>query len=307
MDGSGAYWYFSMMGKRAKTHAAAVRSVDFHATKYGRPLLVDAAFVADMPAFDRSRRPYRLTFYDILLVTKGRGSFALDDARHEVAPGVALFTRPGEVRQWAVKSLDGACLFFAPDFVREAFSDPRFVEHFAFFRPGRPSGALRLTSRQRVEFLKRFTTMRAEFARVGVDTSHLLRARLYELLVLLNRWYTRAHGAGRPRPDSITARFTALVDRDFRKEHRVAAYAAGLGVTPGHLTLLCKTALGLTAGAVIHQRLAAEAKRLLLFTETPVADIGFALGFDDPAYFSRFFRRLAGVSPRRYRSAGLKA
>lgn len=306
MDGSRASWYFSMMMKKAKARTATVRSVDFHVTKYGRPLLVDAAFIADMPAFDRSRHPYRLTFYDILLVTKGRGAFALDDVRYKVAPGVVLFTRPGEVRQWTVKGLDGACLFFAPDFVREAFSDPRFVEHFAFFRPGRPSGALRLTPSQRAEFLKRFTAMRAEFAQVGIDTSHLLRARLYELLVLLNRWYTRAHGEGRARPDSITARFTALVERDFRKAHSVAVYAAELGVTPGHLTVLCKAALGLTAGAVIHQRLAAEAKRLLLFTETTAADIGYRLGFDDPAYFSRFFRRLAGLPPRQYRAAGLK-
>lgn len=294
-----------MAGKAGKR--AGVRSVDFHATKYGRPLLVDAAFIADMPAFDSSRRPYRLTFYDILLVTRGRGGFALDDADYKVAPGVVLFTRPGEVRRWTVTGLDGACLFFAPDFVREAFSDPHFVEHFAFFRPGRPSGALRLTTRQRAEFLKRFAAMRAEFAQVGVDTSHLLRARLYELLVLLNRWYTRAHGDSRPRPDSITARFTALVDRDFRKEHRVAAYAAALGVTPGHLSLLCKTTLGLTAGAVIHERLAVEAKRLLLFTATSAADIGYALGFEDPAYFSRFFRRLTGRAPRQYRAAGLTA
>ena len=307
MDGSRAGWYFLTMPVKSTPRDRSVRSVDFHVSKYGRPLLVDAALISDMPAFDSSPRPYRITFYDILLVTKGQGTFALDDMAHAVAPGVVLFTRPGEVRQWRVEGLEGACLFFAPDFIQEVFSDPRFVETFSFFRAGRPSAALRLSLRQKTEFLRRFAAMRREIVKLKGDASHLLRARLYELMVLLNRWYVRRHGEVNQPTNNAAARFMALVERNFRKQRRVGAYASAVGLTPGHLSALCRKSLGVTAGAAILRRLALEAKRLLLFTSGTAAEVGYALGFNDPAYFSRFFRRQTGLSPRQYREAGLSS
>jgi AraC family transcriptional activator of pobA len=47
-----------------------------------------------------------------------------------------------------------------------------------------------------------------------------------------------------------------------------------------------------------------EAKRQLHYTSNPISEIAFALGFDDPAYFTRFFTRQAGCSPRAFRSRG---
>jgi len=301
MDSAGTGWYFSWMP------APAIRRVEFHATKYGSRLLVDAALLSDMHNFDQGTAPYRLNFYDILLVTRGHGWFALDDAVHKVRPGTVFFTRPGEVRRWDVKALDGACLFFAADFVHEAFNDPQFVSQFAFFAADRPSGALRLTKRQAAAFLRRFKPMRSELRRLRGDTGHLLRARLYELLILLNRWYVEEFGQPAAPRDHTVTRFMTLVERNYRRYHGVAAYAQMLGRTAGHLTHLCNRAFGHTAGAMIHQRLALEAKRLLLHTSATSAAIGYALGFEDPAYFSRSFRRMTGQSPSDYRAAGRRA
>src|SRR5687768_11870156 len=129
--------------------ATSPRRVDFLRTKYGPELLLDAAWISDMPAFDASPAPYSLTFYDILLVTAGHGTFELDGEVHTVAPGVALFTRPGEVRRWRVEGLEGACLFFTGDFLREAFADARFIEQFVYWRG--PFGALALDADQQAQ------------------------------------------------------------------------------------------------------------------------------------------------------------
>lgn len=280
----------------------APRRVDFHRTKYGPELLLDAAWLAEMPAFDASPAPYSLAFFDILLVTAGCGTFALDAEVCDVAPGVVLFTRPGEVRRWRVAGLDGACLFFTHDFLREAFSDARFIQQFAYWRDGRPTGALQLTSDEQAQFLDRFAGMRAEFDALKGDAGHLLRARLYEMLVLLNRWYAARHGdpaAGAP--NARVERFVSLVERDFAVRPRVAAYARELGLTPGHLNALCRATLGRPAGAVIRDRLTLEAKRRLLYTDQPVSAVGYALGFADPPYFTRFFRRETGLTPQAFR------
>lgn len=279
-------------------------AVNFHRTKYGPELLLDAAWLSEMAAFDRSERPYSLTFFDILLVTKGRGRFALDDEVHAVAPGVVFFTRPGEVRRWQAEGLEGACLFFTGDFLRDAFADARFIEQFAYWRPGRPSGALALSAHEQAQFLARFGEMRAEFDALKGDAAHLLRARLYEILVLLNRWYLARYGeAPARRPDARVERFLALVERDLSAERCVADYARELALTPGHLNALCRQGLGRPAGRLIRERLVLEAKRRLLASDGPAAAIAYGLGFADPAYFSRFFRRETGEAPRAFREA----
>jgi AraC family transcriptional activator of pobA len=68
--------------------------------------------------------------------------------------------------------------------------------------------------------------------------------------------------------------------------------------------VLCHAHLGRSASAEIHLRLVLEARRLLRYTDAPAFVIAQDLGFADPAYFGRFFRREAGVTPRRYRVDG---
>lgn len=302
MDVSGKGWYFSPVPRLARGKAAP-RRIDFHRTKYGRELLVDAAFVHQMPTFIRNTsEPHVLTFHDILLVTRGRGRFRIDGEVHRVAPGAVFFSSPGEVRQWEVKGLDGACLFFRDEFLAAFFSDPHFVEAFAFFRTGRPSAALRLPRPERVAFLERFGRMQAEIAALRADAPHALRAVLYEILVLLGRGYTSAHGESPRAAPSRVERFRALVERDLASRHRVHDYAAELGLSPGHLNALCQGELDRSAGAWIRARLTLEAKRLLLYSDRTIAQIGEDLGFLDPAYFARFFRRETGEAPSRYRA-----
>ena len=291
------------MRSRKREAALKAHAVEFHRTKYGRELLLDAAFVRAMPSFLDVPNPHQLRFHDILLVTRGRGSFQLDAERCRVAPGVMLFTRPGELRAWDVSGLDGACLFFAEEFVAEAFADLRFLDRFAFFHEGRPSAALELRPAEQRLFLARFRAMQQEIRTLGDDAAHALRAVLYELLVLIHRWYVRRHGpAPRQLPHPVVERFRRLVDRDHARRHRLADYACELGVSPGHLNALCRETLRQSASSVVRGRLTLEAKRLLAHSDLTAAQVGFALGFDDPAYFARFFRREAGEPPTAFRA-----
>jgi AraC family transcriptional activator of pobA len=292
-----------MMSNQGGVRPAA--RVAFARRKYGPELLIDAAMLSAMPAFRARREPHQLEFFDILLVTTGNGRLDLDDERLKVAPGQLLLTRPGQVRRWDVKSVDGACIFFASEFIRDAFADARFLDQFAFFDAARPSGSIGLSAAERTQFLRRFRRMGEELSALRSDATDLLRARLYELLVLINRWYAARHPGARGRTrNTIVDRFQTLVERDFRRLHHVHEYADRLRVSPGHLNVLCRTHLGRSASAEIHQRLLVEARRLLRYTDRPAFAIAQELGFADPAYFGRFFRRGAGVTPRRYRTAG---
>jgi len=96
-------------------------------------------------------------------------------------------------------------------------------------------------------------------------------------------------------------KFSRLLEANYTTEHTVDWYAANIGITAAHLNHLCKTRLEQSALSVIHERQLAEAKRSLIYTGKAASQVAEELGFSDPAYFSRFFKRLTGVSPGKFR------
>lgn len=107
-------------------------------------------------------------------------------------------------------------------------------------------------------------------------------------------------GPGRRAPE-LLRRFETLLDRHYRAHWPVARYAAELAITPAHLSRITRKAFGRPASALIEDRLIREARRNLVFTNLPVSTIAYALGFEDPAYFSRVFKRATGHAPRAFR------
>ena len=100
----------------------------------------------------------------------------------------------------------------------------------------------------------------------------------------------------------IVGRFRSLVEKDFANMKQVNEYAELLNVTPGYLNDKVRERLGTNASGVIHARLMLEAKRLLLHSELSVKEASFALGMQDPAYFTRWFKKLEGMGPVEYRA-----
>jgi len=295
MDGSRPGWYFSTMV--ARPGRSSVRRVEFLRTKYGRDLLFDAAFLSRLPNFDFSDRPQVLTFHDVTLVTRGRGFLEIDGVAHRVRPGMLFFTRPGDLRRFRVRGLDGACFFFRAEFVREAFADPRFLDRFRFFGRDRTRAALLLRRGEVRAFLDIFARMEIEIRALTRDAPAALRALLYEMLVRLDRFYTVRHPPSDAGSAPAVEQFVGLVERDFARRRRLQDYAAELGLSPGHLSALCRASFGTSAGAVIRSRVALEARRLLAYSGKGAAEVGYALGFEDPAYFARFVKRETGRAP----------
>ena len=84
-------------------------------------------------------------------------------------------------------------------------------------------------------------------------------------------------------------RFEALLEQHFLQHWTVSDYAAALSITSTHLSRLTRSATGHSASHVILDRVVREARRNLVYTNLPISTIAYALGFSDPAYFSRLF------------------
>jgi AraC family transcriptional activator of pobA len=107
-----------------------------------------------------------------------------------------------------------------------------------------------------------------------------------------------------PTADSLlTARYRSLVEANYRSPMGVADYARRLAISPERLRVACVRTTASSPLALLNARRLLEAKRSLLYTNMNVTLIAEACGFADPAYFSRFFARNTGMSPREYRLA----
>lgn len=285
-----------------RRQAPVLRHIDFQRTKYGPELAVDAGYIHDLKGFIADDTPHVLRFYDITLITQGHGVYELDHHRMRVVPGAVYFTSPGQVRRWRVRDLDGFCLFFSPDFVSEFFRDALFLYRLGIFHWQGRAPAIYLTPAAAATLQRRLDRMAREIAALRPDAVHVLRAMLYEVLLLLSRRFRGERNLAAPAPlGGLGFRFLMAVEEQFHRTHRVAEYARQLAVSPGYLNARVQQSLGRSAGALIRERIVVEARRLLRYSDLSAAQIGMSLGFSDPPYFTRFVRRETGLPPTELR------
>lgn len=110
--------------------------------------------------------------------------------------------------------------------------------------------------------------------------------------------------AARSRKALQIERFRELVDAGFRQREPIRAYAQALGITLGQLTRLCHEVLGKSTQEVVNERVIHEAQRELIYSSLSVKQIAATLGFDDEAYFGRFFKKHTGNKPTEFRALG---
>jgi AraC family transcriptional activator of pobA len=100
----------------------------------------------------------------------------------------------------------------------------------------------------------------------------------------------------------ITGDFLQLVKSETLTLRSPAAFAQRLSISTAYLNEAVKSETGFPASYWIQHEMALEAKRLLYHTDLSVKEIAALLGFDDAAYFSRFFRRHADLTPVEFRT-----
>jgi AraC family transcriptional activator of pobA len=135
--------------------------------------------------------------------------------------------------------------------------------------------------------------------RAAVDATLLL------LLVtaLRNATIEAAPSATPGHHPAMVARLRQRIEQRFRLRESVADHAIALGVSETALRVACAKVASTSPAQILDQRALLEARRSLLYSDLSVAEIGYSLGFSDPAYFSRFFVKHTGTSPKRYRTA----
>ncbi|GEM_PF-542498 len=249
------------------------------------------------------RSAHRHTFCELFLFESGSGHHEIDFERYPIHAGSLHWVQANQLH-YLVR--DAACSGWVIGFSAGLFADAGDGAWFAGLRLNQlgtthpavitASEGFELEIRQQFEAIGR-----------GKETGQnksLQYARLRLLLLL-----TQAAGSSIiPDPAAMPSlnqaryqQFMALVDRHYLHEQNISFYSQTLNCSPEQLRESCRKLTGKSPQELLHQRRLLEAKRLLLHSSVAVKEIAFALGFVDPAYFGRFFRRLSGRSPEQFR------
>lgn len=289
---------------KEKTPTSVIKTYHFLSRKYGRELLLDIGRVESLKDFILDDTLHTISFYEILFIEKGKGSFTLDENEMTIEPGVIIFTSPGQIRRWNVKqAVSGYTLFFEKDFLNLFFADELFLYRFQFFHQYSSPSNMKMPAKTFGEAIKLVSSIEQEFKQLQNDSSHLLRSLLYQLLIILNRHYAATYHVQSDtyiHPDFF--RFRSLLEKEFIFNRHVTAYAKTLQISANHLNKICRKYGGLSAQQMIHSKRISEIKRQLRSNKS-IKEIAYEFEFSDQSNFNRFFKKITGTTAQQYRDS----
>lgn len=252
---------------------------------------------------------HRIQFHELICVTRGECRHVIDFDPIDCGPGSLLVSHPSQTEQFDVQSAwDGWLVLFRPEFLFSRGNGRERVTgevNLVALLAGMPAH-LRLAEAE-------FKLIRGALERMHEDArsdgppqevNALLRHQLCALLLRLARAQRRQE-EGQPAVAPVELqrfqRFRDLVEQSFRRWHHVGPYANALGCTEKTLSRAAFAVVGHSAKAFIADRVALEAKRLLVHTTLQVGAIAVDLGFQDASNFVKFFKRETGATPLQFR------
>jgi AraC family transcriptional activator of pobA len=232
--------------------------------------------------------------HQVLLIESGGGNATLEGRVHALKPNYVVNVPVGHVHGFSFEpGTQGWVLTIAAEILDETLLASEGLRGVLS-----QSAVVRGTPQIRATMKQIF----AEYAGRNFGRAHILRALSAAQIGLVARELASDRRESGATDSGLFRRFEALLERHHLERCSVSDYAAALSVTPTHLNRVTRAATGDTASHLILNRMIREARRNLVYTNLPIAKIAYALGFDDPAYFSRIYAAATGLSPRAFRA-----
>lgn len=247
--------------------------------------------------------PHRHSFYHLLFFTEGAGTHTIDFEHFRVEPYQIYFMVPGQVHSWDFEGhVDGFVVNFSESYFKSFMLEPDYLSSFSFFQGIVRDSVINLSETIQHEILSCFKILIWQAERQMVLKDDMIRAKLLEIFINIEQNISATvHPQRKSTTNVILKNFHNLIELHFLTKRLPGEYADLLNITPNHLNALCKEHLGKQAGQLIRDRVTLEAKRLLVNMKLTVSEIAYKLNFNDNSYFTKFFKKEAGISPETFR------
>jgi len=251
------------------------------------------------------REYHRHDYHEIMFFEKGGGEHIIDFKSHKINNYSAHFVLPGQVHKLD-RSNDstGYALLFAEDLILKGEHSKSSILFDLPFYNQKFSSHLLLGKEDYAEIAFLLEKLVKEEKNELPLSDSVTSAYTTLILFLLNRACYRSEPKVTNETNTKTAlliRFKRLTEQNFSLGHKPGDYASMLNVSTGYLNDIIREAYGKTTGEVIQDRIILESKRLLFYTDLSVNEVAHKLGFNDPAYYTRLFKKHLNTTPKEYR------
>ena len=252
----------------------------------------------------KTDEPHRHNYFTVLIIKQAKGFHKIDFNSYELAQQQIFFVAPGQVHQVieTEKSV-GFAMTFSNQFLIENSIPLAFVSSLNLFQNYGQTPPL-LPNDKQFDSIEHFSNTIFDLFTSNAKMKNLSIGAFLKLLLIecnnicaINPIESDIDSTG----DNLIRTFKKEVENNYREEHSTKYYANELHITPDHLNRTIKNKIGKTAKEYIQSRIITEAKRLLYFTASNSKEIGYELGFNEPANFSAFFKKHTSLTPSSFK------
>lgn len=235
-------------------------------------------------------------YFEIIYLSKGGGFHSIDSNKYDIVPPTIFFVRKEQIHYWELDSEpEGFVVIIKKKFVEVSLDKEIKTLLYKLSK----TEMLHLTEPDTITILLQLLAQESllENATSNLIVEGLLKALLAKLLVEESS-FMRNNGA----EADLYHSFRELLSQEGRLQNSVAYYAAELNTSPQNLNAICRRAANVSAADVLSEFMISEAKRLLIYTDKTISEIGFLLSFNDSSHFIKYFKRFTGKTPKIFRT-----
>jgi len=263
-------------------------------------------FGRDMPAHKHD------LFYQIHWLEKGHVDVTLNGNHYQGSAPLFFFTPPANPHAFTLDpTADGLVLTVRQELVHRLLEGSEYTalkQHFSSPHFVSLSHTNIKQVREKQNFPVIINMLAEEFFEQETGRKYNLQALLNLVLMSILRLSKTPHRSENVTQEAanIYSAFSELIEQHHAKQWSIQDYCEALNITQSRLYDICQRITAMPPKQLIHDRQIKEARWQLIYTATAINTIASDLGFNDPAYFCRFFTKHTGLSPRAFRNRALE-
>lgn len=246
--------------------------------------------------------PHRHDFYTILIIKSAQGVHRIDFNDYPLTDHQVFFISPGQVHQVVEENASvGYSIVFSVDFLLENGIPLAFIDDLNLFHDYGITPPLAINEEAIAQLFNYCHEIDSYYQNNNEFKNHAIGAFLKLILIYCNNTCSLPKEDAQIQGNTVLKSFKELVEINYKKWHNTGSYAEALYISADHLNRVVKSLIGKTAKEYIQSRITLAAKRLLHFSTLSTKEIGYELGFKEPAHFSSFFKNCTGISPAAFK------
>jgi AraC family transcriptional regulator, transcriptional activator of pobA len=241
----------------------------------------------------------RIRKYVLVWCSSGTATLVVDENEFELKANSVITITSGQIHYIKKsKSAVGFVLEFTYDFFCKDDKDIELIFHNSLFCHFAMNEVVAMGKSKLLE--SELEQIAKELKQEPYQYQITVHSRIQLILVEINRSKIK-QGDEIYKPDALFLKFLESIRANFRNNLTARQIAVSLNTTEAKLNELSKLHTGRTAQSVVHGLVASEAKRLFMYEKLSVKEVAYELGFNDPFYFSNFFKKQTKQSPKTYK------